>query len=76
MRSDTMLRPGPPARRSSVLEIIDSWPARLPPDLLRQAVGRLRVVALLFAFAFLTANFVASAFSAETRAMTFGRPIG
>jgi serine/threonine-protein kinase len=48
----------------------------LPPDLLRQAVGRLRAVALLFATAVAIANFVAAAFTVEGQEYTFRRVVG
>jgi len=51
-------------------------PDTLPPDLLQQAVGRLRVVALLFAVAVFIANFVAAAFTVEGREYTFSSAVG
>jgi hypothetical protein len=51
-------------------------PATLPPDLLQQAVGRLRVVALLFAVAVFVANFVAAMFTVEGQEYTYRHVIG
>ena len=51
-------------------------PATLPPDLLQQAVGRLRVVALLFAGAVFVANFVAAMFTVEGQEYTYRHVIG
>jgi len=51
-------------------------PDTLPPDLLQQAVGRLRVVALLFAAAVFAANFVAAVFTVEGQEYTFNSVIG
>jgi len=53
-----------------------SRPDTLPPDLLQQAVGRLRAVALLFAAAVFAANFVAAAFTVEGQEYTFSRVVG
>ncbi|MEJ2240449.1 MAG: serine/threonine-protein kinase [Gemmatimonadales bacterium] len=53
-----------------------SRPDTLPPDLLQQAVGRLRAVALLFAAAVFIANFVAAAFTVEGQEYTFSRVVG
>jgi serine/threonine-protein kinase len=58
-------RAGPAGRRDT-----------LPPDLLQQAVGRLRAVALLFAVAVLVANFVAAMFTVEGQEYTFSHVIG
>ncbi|UCG86504.1 MAG: serine/threonine protein kinase [Gemmatimonadota bacterium] len=74
MSVTTMLRPdseqrggrlGPSGRR-----------ATLPPDLLQQAVGRLRAVALLFAVAVLVMNFVAALFTVEGQEYTYSHVIG
>jgi hypothetical protein len=51
-------------------------PDTLPPDLLQQAVGRLRVVAALFAAAVFVANFVAAVFTVEGQEYTFTRVVG
>ncbi len=48
----------------------------LPTDLLAQAVGRLRAIALLFAGAVFLANFVAALFTVEGREYTYANVVG
>ncbi len=74
MSSRTMLHPQSEQRGDRAGP--SGRPDTLPPDLLQQSVGRLRVVALLFAAAVFVANFVAAAFTVEGQEYTFSRVIG
>jgi serine/threonine-protein kinase len=47
----------------------------LPPELLRQSVRRLRVLALLYSFTFFMAAFFPRLLFADTRAQLFGAPV-
>jgi serine/threonine-protein kinase len=47
----------------------------LPPDLQQQAAGRLRALALLYAFVFFMAGFLPALLFADTRAMLFSHAI-
>ncbi len=69
MSTETLLRPRAPQRAAE-------GATSLAPDLLRQAAARLRILALLFGFAFLVLDFVASLFSADWRAATYGSLMG
>src|SRR5262245_7133102 len=77
---DTLLLPGPGRGQGAPAEVRGSsssggtYTGGLPPELLQQSVGRLRVLALLYAFIFFMAAFFPRLLFADTRAYLFSAP--
>lgn len=59
-------------RASATRQVGVSQPHELPEDLLRLAAKRLRIIALLFGFGFLVANFFPPVFDPRSRVEVFG----
>ncbi len=70
--NDTLIRAEPDETRPAADRRSSAW--SLPPDLLAEAVRRLRAVALLYAFAFLLAGVVPQMLLPAAREQFFGEP--
>lgn len=71
MTTETIFKPRAAKRSSTATYRVSGMSTGLPEDLLRAAVKRLRVLALLYAFVFFSSNLLGQVIDPETRSQLF-----